>query len=54
MEEQKEVMEEICQIADREDVDLVVVSGDLYDTFNPPVEATELLYRTLKKLSKKW
>ncbi|MCT1529878.1 exonuclease subunit SbcD [Sphingobacterium daejeonense] len=52
MEEQKEVMEEICQIADREDVDLVVVSGDLYDTFNPPVEATELLYRTLKKLSK--
>jgi len=52
MEEQKEVMEEICQIADREEVDLVIVSGDLYDTFNPPVEATELLYRTLKKLSK--
>lgn len=51
MEEQKEVMDEICQIADREDVDLVIVSGDLYDTFNPPVEATELLYRTLKRLS---
>lgn len=52
LEEQKEVLDEICQIADREDVDLVVVSGDLYDTFNPPVEATELLYRTLKRLSK--
>lgn len=52
IEEQKEVLDEICQIADREEVDLVVVSGDLYDTFNPPVEATELLYRTLKRLSK--
>ncbi len=52
IDEQKEVLDEICQIADKEDVDIVVVSGDLYDTFNPPVEATELLYRTLKKLSK--
>lgn len=52
MVEQKEVMEEICQVADREDVDLVIVAGDLYDTFNPPVEATELLYGTLKRLSK--
>lgn len=52
MEEQKEVMEEICQIADRENVDLVIVAGDLYDTFNPPVEATELLYKTLKRLSR--
>lgn len=52
MAEQKEVMEEICQVADRENVDLVIVAGDLYDTFNPPVEATELLYGTLKRLSK--
>jgi len=51
LEEQKEVMAEICQIADQENVDLVIVAGDLYDTFNPPVEATELLYKTLKKLS---
>ena len=53
MAEQKEVMmEEICQVADRENVDLVIVAGDLYNTFNPPVEATELLYGTLKRLSK--
>ena len=51
LEEQREVMDEICQIADREEVDLVVVSGDLYDTFNPPIEATELLYKTLKRLT---
>jgi len=49
--EQKEVLEEICQIADQQQVDLVLVAGDLFDAFNPPVEATELLYQTLKKLT---
>jgi len=51
LEEQKEVLHEICSIADQEEVDLVVVSGDLFDTFNPSVEATELLYKTLKRLT---
>lgn len=51
LEEQKEVLEEICQIADQQQVDLVLVAGDLFDAFNPPVEATELLYQTLKKLT---
>jgi len=51
LEEQKEVLQEICSIADLQEVDLVVVSGDLFDTFNPSVEATELLYKTLKKLT---
>ncbi|MDM1049892.1 metallophosphoesterase family protein [Sphingobacterium hotanense] len=52
LEEQREVLAEICTIADTEEVDLVIVAGDLFDTFNPPVEATELLYKTLKQLSK--
>ncbi len=51
MEEQREVMEEICEIAEREEVDLVLVAGDLFDNFNPTVEATELLYKTLKRLT---
>ena len=49
--EQKEVMEEICRIADQEKVDAVLVAGDLFDTFNPAAEAVELFYKTLKKLS---
>jgi exonuclease SbcD len=44
LEEQKEVLQEICDIADQQQVDVVIVAGDLFDTFNPPVEATELLY----------
>lgn len=49
--EQIEVMNEICQIADQENVDLVMVAGDLFDAFNPPTEAIDLLYKTLKRLT---
>lgn len=49
--EQKEVLEEICEIAEREAVDAVIVAGDLFDNFNPSSEATELLYSTLHRLS---
>lgn len=49
--EQAEVMNEICDIAGRENPDLVIVAGDLYDQFNPPIEAQDLLYKTLKRLS---
>jgi exonuclease SbcD len=51
LEEQIEVMDEICAIADDQHVDMVIVAGDLFDTFNPPVEAIELFYKTLKRLS---
>lgn len=52
IEEQIEVMNEICEIADEQNVDLVLVAGDLFDTFNPSVEAVELFYKTLKRLAK--
>jgi DNA repair protein SbcD/Mre11 len=49
--EQQEVLQEICEIAEREKVDAVIVAGDLFDTYNPPTESTELFYKTLKRLS---
>ncbi len=52
LEEQKDVLTEICEIADHENVDAVLISGDLFDTFNPPTEAVDLFYKTLKRLSK--
>ncbi|WP_159473349.1 exonuclease SbcCD subunit D [Chryseobacterium sp. 18068] len=51
LEEQVLVMNEIVQIADEQNIDLVLVAGDLFDNFNPSVEATELFYKTLKRLS---
>ena len=51
IEEQQAVLQEIYEIADREKVDAVLVAGDLFDTFNPPTEAVDLFYKTLKRLS---
>lgn len=52
MEEQKLVLEEIIQIADDQEVDLILLAGDIFDSFNPSHEAVELLYKTLRRLSK--
>src|SRR5690554_672333 len=51
MDEQREVLEEIIQIAEDNDVDGVLIAGDLFDNFNPSTEAVELFYRSLKRLS---
>jgi len=51
MEEQQAVLQEICEIAEREQVDVVLVAGDLFDTFNPPTEAVDLFYKALKRLT---
>jgi exonuclease SbcD len=48
--EQKEILEEICEIAEHELVDVVLIAGDLFDTFNPSAEAQELFYKTLRRL----
>ena len=51
IEEQRAVLNEICEIADHEHVDALIISGDLFDTYNPPTDAVDLFYQTLKKLS---
>lgn len=51
LEEQKQVLKEIAQIADNEKADAIIVAGDLFDTFNPSTDAVELFYKTLKQLS---
>lgn len=51
LEEQEAALSEICEIADHEKVDAVIVAGDLFDTFNPPSDAVEVFYKYLKKLA---
>ncbi len=52
LEEQRAVLDEICLIADQEAVDAVLIAGDLFDHPNPPTEALDLFYHTLRRLSK--
>lgn len=51
IQEQREILQEICEIAEREKADAILVAGDLFDTFNPATEAIDLLYKTLKRLT---
>jgi exonuclease SbcD len=51
LDEQEEALLALCRLADEEQVDAVLVAGDLFDTFNPSNEAVELFYRLLHRLS---
>ncbi len=50
--EQILVLDEIHSIAEEENVDCIVVAGDLFDVINPSNDANELFYKSIKKLSK--
>ena len=51
LEEQVLVMDELVELADEQNVDLILIAGDLFDNFNPGVDAVQLFYKTLKRLS---
>jgi exonuclease SbcD len=49
--EQVAVLEEICGIADQEQVDVVLIAGDVFDSYVPPAEAEALFYKTMARLA---
>ena len=49
--EQEEALSELVLICERENVDLVLVAGDVFDTYLPPTEAEELFFRAVKELA---
>ncbi|MBK5265887.1 MAG: exonuclease SbcCD subunit D [Acidimicrobiia bacterium] len=51
MAEYRDVLGEVVRVADAEDVDLVLVSGDLFDRAAPPMDALALVVETLTDLS---
>ena len=52
LEEQEKFLQELEDIADEEEIDLILVAGDIYDHSNPPAAAEQLFYKTMKRLSK--
>ncbi len=53
LDEQAAVLDEIADVCEREGVELLLVAGDVYDTFLPPAEAEELFFRAIRKLTGK-
>ena len=52
MDEHRAAIDEVIEIADGEDVDLVVHSGDLFDRPTPPIEALRLALDGLVRLAR--
>lgn len=52
LEEQEEFLKEICELCEKENVDAILLAGDIFDTFNPSSKALELFYKYSKKLSR--
>lgn len=49
--EQRAFVDCLCQTAGEQDVDLVLVAGDVFDTYNPSAAAEELFYDALERLN---
>jgi len=50
--EQSMFLEELSQILEREEIDMMLISGDIFDNPIPPFKAENMLYKYLKKYSK--
>ncbi|OEH91676.1 exonuclease SbcCD subunit D [Bacillus solimangrovi] len=51
LEEQEQFLNEICEIVEREQIDAVLMAGDVFDTVNPPSRAEQLFYDSMARLS---
>lgn len=52
LEEQEEFLEEFIEIVANNNIDLVLIAGDIYDNGNPPAKAETMFYSTLKRITK--
>ena len=50
--EQELFLKDFVQICEREQADLILIAGDIFDSYNPPALAEQLFYDTLKQLSR--
>lgn len=51
MDEQEQFLEDFVHIVRDNNIDLVIIAGDVYDSSNPPARAEKMFYDTLKKIS---
>lgn len=53
MNEQKEFIDSLVQTVEEQNIDLVLIAGDVYDTYNPSAAAEELFYEAVDRLNDK-
>ena len=51
IEEQAKFCEEFIKIVESNEIDMVIIAGDVYDTSNPPAQAEKLFYQTVSRLA---
>ena len=51
MEEQEQFLNDFVKIVEGNNIDLVLIAGDVYDNSNPPARAEKMFYDALKRLS---
>lgn len=51
--EQREFIDCLCTTVEEQKIDLVLVAGDIYDTYNPSAAAEELFYEAIERLNDK-
>ena len=49
--EQAEVLDEIISLCESEKIELVLIAGDVFDTYTPQAEAEELFFSKIKKVA---
>lgn len=51
LEEQEKFCDDFVKLVDDNDIDMVIIAGDVYDTSNPPAKAEKLFYKTVSRLA---
>lgn len=51
MDEQELFLNDFVDIVEKNNINLIIIAGDIYDSSNPPARAEKMFYDTLKKLS---
>lgn len=51
MDEQEEFLKDFVKLVEDNNIDLIMIAGDVYDNANPPARAEKMFYDTLKRLS---
>lgn len=51
LEEQEQFCNDFVKLVNDNDIDMVIIAGDIYDTSNPPAQAEKLFYKTVSRLA---